>query len=86
MARMSFEDMTKDIQITDVWVNKTQHSPNGVIGINWAAPNCGFGEYVLVVGEDGKLHADSEHMDSNEDKRFLNLLLSKLAEIVIVDE
>ena len=86
MARMSFEDMTKDLEITEVWIAKHEHCPNGVIGIEWSAPNCGFGRYELVLGDDGKFHADSEHMDNGEDKKFLKLLLSKLPDIVVIED
>lgn len=79
MARMSFEDMTKDLMITDINISEN------FIDISWAAPNCGFGHYTIQKDEDGSIHADSEHMDSREDKRFLQLLLNKIYEMTVVD-
>ena len=78
--------MTKDLEVTEVWINRNENCPNGVIGINWCAPNCGFGQYTLEIGADGKFHADSEHMDKGEDKKFLQLLLSKIPDMTIIED
>jgi hypothetical protein len=54
--------------------------------IKWDS-DIGFGEYTIykAVGAD-KWQADSEHMDSNEDKAFLNELLKQfVTSLEIVD-
>lgn len=56
-----------DVQIRD-----------NVIIIQWSG-NIGFGEYTIWKGTpSGKLTADSECMDSGEDKAFLELLLKDI--------
>ena len=56
-----------DVQIQD-----------NVIIIQWSG-NIGFGEYTIWKGiPSGKLSADSERMDSSEDKAFLELLLKDI--------
>lgn len=86
MARKTFEEMTDGLTIDEIWIAKHEHCPNGVIGINWSAPNCGFGQYTMVLGEDGKLHADTEHMDKNDDKRFTKLLLQLLIDKIDIED
>lgn len=54
--------------------------------IKWDS-DIGFGEYTIykAVGSD-KWQADSEHMDNNEDKAFLNELLKQfVTSLYIVD-
>lgn len=54
--------------------------------IKWDS-DIGFGEYTIykAVGSD-RWQADSEHMDSNEDKAFLNELLAQfVTSLDIVD-
>ena len=53
--------------------------------IRWDS-DIGFGEYTIYkeVGSD-EWHADSEHMDSNEDKDFLKELMKLFIEKIIVD-
>lgn len=86
MARKTFEELTAGLEIDEIWINRNEHCPNGVIGIEWSAPNCGFGQYVMYLGDDGLLHADSEHMDKGEDRRFTQLLLALLIEKVVIDD
>ena len=86
MSRMSFEDMTKDLEITEVWLGSNERCPNGAIVISWCAPNCGFGQYTLIQDENGKFHADSEHMDKANNKDFLKLLLSKIPDMTIIED
>ena len=57
----------------------------GGIGINWSG-DIGFGEFMLTFGSDGKLHAMTEHVDSNEDKRFTAELLRLLVDEIVIDE
>jgi len=72
-------------EITEVWPVNTEIIPNGGIGINWAGP-IGFGQLVLFWGEDGKLHADTECLASNNDKDFIMGILKLLPNYIIVDE
>ena len=73
------------IDIDEVWPINTKVIPNGGIGVSWSG-NIGFGEYQLFWGDDGKLHADTEHMDRGEDKRFTKLILQKLSEYITIDD
>ena len=57
--------------------NIITHSSGG-IRIEWNS-RLGFGQYDLQVRE-GKIVADSESMDSGEDKDFLRKLLSLIAD------
>lgn len=57
--------------------NIITHSAGG-IRIEWTS-DLGFGQYDLQVRE-GKIVADSESMDSGEDKDFLRKLLSLIAD------
>ena len=63
----------------------TEVVPNGGIWIDWSA-DIGFGQYVLYWGNDGKLHADTECMDSGEDKRWTRAMLMKLVDGIVIDE
>lgn len=57
--------------------NIITHSAGG-IRIEWNS-DLGFGQYDIQVRE-GKIVADSESMDSGEDKDFLRKLLSLIAD------
>lgn len=57
--------------------NIITHSAGG-IRIEWNS-DLGFGQYDIQVRE-GKIVADSESMDSGEDKDFLRKLLSIIAD------
>lgn len=61
--------------------NIITHSAGG-IRIEWNS-DLGFGQYDIQVRE-GKIVADSESMDSGEDKDFLRKLLSLIADKVEV--
>lgn len=74
-----------NLEIKEVWIRQHEVCPNGVIGIEWSS-DAGFGRYELIMEEDGMLHAQSECMDSNEDKKFIKALLDKLLDKIIVDE
>ena len=73
------------IVIEKIWPVSTKLYPNGGIGIDWSA-DIGFGQYVLYWGNDGKLHADTECMDSGEDKRWTRAMLMKLVDEIVIDE
>ena len=74
----------ENLTIDRIWIRQHDVCPNGVIGIDWSA-NIGFGQYVLVVGDDDKLHADSECMDRGESKEFIKALLNKMIDEIIVE-
>lgn len=56
------------------------------IVIKWDS-DIGFGEYTIYKanGSD-KWHADSEHMDSNEDKAFLKELLKQFVDTLDITD
>ena len=75
------------LEILDIWANRipTEESFSGeeiqVVGIDWSC-NLGWGRYELCFEENGtKIIADSECMDSNNDKAFLKALLNKVYEM-----
>lgn len=77
------------LEINDIWANRIppktfneeQTEEIQVVGIDWSC-NLGFGRYELCFEENGtKITANSEYMDSNDDKAFLKALLSKVYEM-----
>lgn len=67
-------------------VNPFVNERGSGIVISWDS-NIGFGEYTIYKRVDSdEWHADSEHMDNNEDKAFLKELLKLFVEkLDIVD-
>lgn len=78
-------DSTNNLKIEEVWIRQHEHCPDGVIGFDWSS-DAGFGRYELIMDKDGMLHAQSEHMDNNQDKTFIKALLEKLLDKIVVDE
>lgn len=78
-------DKCSGLQIDEIWPVSTKVAPNGGIGINWSG-DIGFGEYVLTWDNDGKLHADTEWLDSAEDKRFTESILRLLVSEIVINE
>ena len=74
-----------NLRVTDIWPVSREAYALGGIGMNWFADNIGWGELVFYFTPDGKLHADTEHMCSGEDRVFLKNALEKLAEAVTID-
>lgn len=72
-------------QIERIWPVSTQVIPNGGIGIDWSGP-IGFGQLTIYWGDDEKLHADTECLSSNNDKRFISEILSLLPSYIYVDD
>ena len=70
----------KDYELTIDKVNINGHWMN----IHWSS-NIGFGEYTLYINN-GKLCAQTECMDSNDDKQFTKQLFNKLIEMIEVVE
>ena len=74
----------ENLSIDEIWINRHDVCPNGVLGINWSA-NIGWGELVLRLGDDGLLHAYTEHMDKGEDKSFTRTVLLELLNYIVID-
>lgn len=83
MAR-THDDFVRNLRIDAVHIFKHEHCPNGGIRIEWSG-DIGFGQYDLVLEEDGKFHADSEHMERTEDKYFSKELFRLLHELIVVE-
>lgn len=80
--RFEVDKINLDTYEVEPFVNEKY---TGIV-IKWDS-DIGFGEYTIykAVGSD-KWQADSEHMDSNEDKAFLNGLLKQfITALDIVD-
>lgn len=78
-----------DIKITSADARANQFEllcPYGVFGIYWEAEDIGYGRLELFFDESGRAHIHSEHMDSNNDKRFTKAVLMKVIDDAIVDE
>lgn len=73
----------ENLTIDDIWIISNEHCPKGAIGINWSA-NTGFGQYELVLGEDGALRAYTEYMDNPEEKQFTKMILEALVDKIKV--
>ena len=73
-----------EYSIDRIWPVSKKAVPNGGIGIDWSGP-IGWGQFVLYWGEDDKLHADTEHLSSNKDKRFIEKILKLLPDFIEVD-
>jgi hypothetical protein len=74
-----FEDIkTEDIEITSI------NMEHGYLAIHWNIKGFGFG-LVEFCFRDGKLAADTETLCSNEDKEFIEKLMTRFiqkAEVV----
>lgn len=70
----------KDYELTIDKININGHW----INIYWSS-NIGFGEYILYIDND-RLCAQTEHMDSNNDKHFTKQIFNKLIEMIEVVE
>ena len=68
------------LEITYVELFTTTSNEGAVIG--WCS-DIGFGEYTIRHDESGNIYGYSECMDINEDKAFLEELLTKLKDIII---
>lgn len=73
-----------DYSIDELYPISTEIIPDGGIGIKWSGP-IGWGEFALYWGEDNKLHADTEHLASNQNKNFIKKILNLLIDEIIVD-
>lgn len=74
----------KNEESCDVYVNNFEWTSDhtGII-IQWESPQLGWGEYVLKFDVDEqKLYIDSEHMDREDDLRFLKALLEAIPKTI----
>ena len=58
------------------------HADRKGFTVEWIAPKLGFGEVTIWMGEDGKLHVDTECMDDE----FVSLVLSKIMPLMIRED
>lgn len=61
--------------------------PHGGIGCEWSAPQLGFGLFAIWGGDDGRVHVDTENMDSNapDNREFTKAIFALLAREVVID-
>ena len=71
--------------IEEVTPIRTDLYPDGGMVIDWTS-DIGWGQYALFWGEDGKLHAETECLDSEDDKKFTKAILEALVDEIIIDE
>lgn len=79
------KELTNNLRIEAIHAWKNELCPHGAIRIEWSG-DCGFGQYDLVFGEDGKIHGYSECMERTEDKYFSKELFRLLHEKIVVEE
>ena len=82
---LTHEYITRELHIDAVSAFRNELCPNGGIRIEWSGP-IGFGQYDLVIGDDGKIRGYSEHMEKTEDKYFSKELFRLLHEMIVVEE
>ena len=83
--------MARRIEVNNINLDAYEIKPfvnekfTGIV-IRWDS-TIGFGEYTIYkeVGSD-EWHADSEHMDNNEDKDFIKELLKLFVGKLIIDD
>lgn len=75
------EEIPITIDNTDVFSNQEYEG----ISIKWHS-TIGFGQYTIYRERDtSKWYANSEYMDSNDNKKFLKALLEKFADDITID-
>lgn len=82
---MERPDKCSNLKINEVWPVSTKVAKNGGIGVYWSS-DIGFGEFVLLWGDDGKLHAETEFLDREDDRRFTAAVLNLLVSEITIDE
>lgn len=78
------KELTNNLRIESIYAFENEICPHGAIRIEWSS-DCGFGQYDLVIGRDGKLHGYSECMEGTEDKYFSKELFRLLHEALVVE-
>lgn len=78
----------KEYVITDadIWINRNENCPDGVIGVDWVCPQVGFGRWEMILDKDGVPHIYTEHMDIQNDKAFSETILKKILEVAVIEE
>lgn len=68
----------KDIKTEDIEITKI-NMEHGYVGIHWDIKGFGFGMTEFFF-RDGKLAADTETLCSNEDKEFIEKLMTRFVQ------
>ena len=77
------QDLSAGLEIERVWANRYEGCPGvyegcpGVIGIDWSG-DIGFGQFELVLDDNGTWHVRSENLVSGENKEFMKAIFEKL--------
>ena len=82
---LTHEEAIHGLEIVSVEAWRNEMCPRGAIRITWSG-DIGFGQYDIVVGDDGKLRGYSECMEGTEDKYFSRELFRLLHESIVVEE
>lgn len=62
-------------------IDEVKANPGVRMTLNWAAQGSGYGQMYFYVGEDGKLHVDSECMG----RHYIRSVLMRLADELVID-
>lgn len=81
---LTHEQAVGGLHIDDISVFTGDTDRGGII-ISWSG-DIGFGEYVLTLGDDMKLHGHSECMEKTEDKYFSKELFRLLHDMIVVED
>ena len=79
------KELTSNLEIRAIHAWKNEICPHGGIRIEWSG-DIGWGQYDLVVGDDGNLHGYSEAMERTDDKYFSKELFRLLHEKIVVED
>ena len=75
----------RKVKVDKIWIAKHDICPNGVVGVEWYG-DPGFGRFELILDEDGKFHAMTEHMDINTQKLFSRDIMNAILRDIIIDD
>ena len=79
-TKIERKEKNKDYEIE---IQNVEFCENVMI-VEWAA-NIGFGQYVIQRRSDGRLYADTEYMDIQDDKAFSEQLFKELVKCLIIE-
>jgi len=68
-----------NLQISKIEIAVNNLCPKGCMRISWNS-DIGFGQYDLILQEDGAIKGNSEYMDNNENKEFISELMKLFIE------
>jgi hypothetical protein len=74
-----------NLQISKIEIAVNKLCPKGCMRISWNS-DIGFGQYDLILQEDGSIKGDSEYMDINEDKAFISELMKLFVDKIKLEE